>query len=296
MGKKQSIPYGQRFGRLTVGELTDRTDKNGAKKYRCRCDCGNEIYVVGASLTRTRRPTRSCGCIKNGKTKPGDRYGKLTVVKQSGVKLIGKAQAHQTQWLCQCDCGNQIVVTGHQLRTGGTRSCGCVLKPSIRELHQDGTADFKLTKTKNKNNTTGVTGVWYSKSKKKYIAEIYFRGKKTTLGEYDDIKHAASARRRAENEIFGPYLEQKSEEFPEIENIQLTDREKSRRSRFAKTMEESRMESRILEILAQETQTDDDIREAENLRQRLCYFSAVRKRKNKLLREHFASQKSEGNG
>ena len=276
-------------------ELTDQTDKNGAKKYHCRCDCGNEIYVVRASLTRARRPVRSCGCVKNGKTKPGDRYGKLTVVEQAGVKLIGKARSRQTQWLCQCDCGNQIVVTGHQLRTGGTRSCGCVLKPSIRELHRDGTADFKLTKTKNKNNTTGVTGVWYSKSKKKYIAEIYFRGKKNMLGEYDDIKHAAAARRRAERKIFIPYLDQKSDEFPEIEGIQLTDREKSRRSRFAKTMQESRMEARILEILSQATRTDDDLREVENLRRRLYYLSAVRKRKNKLLQEYHSSQKSEGN-
>lgn len=291
MDNKQSIPYGQRFGRLTVLELTDMTDKNGTKKYHCRCDCGNEIYVIRASLTRTRRPVRSCGCVKNGKTKPGDRYGKLTVVERSGVKLIGKAQAHQTQWLCQCDCGKQIVVTGHQLRTGGTRSCGCVLKSSVRELYQDGTADFKIEKAKNKNNTTGVTGVWYSKTEQKYIAEICFCGKKITLGKYDNIKQAASARKRAEEKLFAPYLEQKSEEFPEIENIQLNDQEKTRRSRFAKTVQESKMEARILEIFAQETQADDELREAENLRQQLYYLSAVRKRKNKLLREHHASQK-----
>ena len=291
MDNKQSIPYGQRFGHLTVLELTDRTDKNGAKKYHCRCDCGNDIYLVRASLTRTRRPVRSCGCIKNGKTKPGDRYGKLTVVKQSGVKLIGKAQAHQTQWLCQCDCGNQIVVAGHQLRTGNTRSCGCILKSSSQNLYQDGTADFKITKTKNKNNTTGITGVWYSKAEQKYIAEIIFRRKKTTLGKYDDIKQAVSARKRAEKKIFAPYLEQKSQEFPEIESIQLTDREKARRSRFAKTMQESRMEARILEIFAQETQTDDELREAENLRRQLYYFSAIRKKKNKLLREYHSTQK-----
>ena len=286
MNKKQSISYGQRFGCLTVLELTDRTDKNGAKKYHCRCDCGNDIYVVRASLTRTKRPVRSCGCIKNGKTKPGDRYGKLTVMKQSGVKLIGKAKAHQTQWLCQCDCGKQIIVTGHQLRTGNTRSCGCILKSSIQNLYQDGTSDFRVTKSKNKNNTTGTTGVWYSHTEQKYIAEITFRGKKTLLGRYDNIKQAISARKKAEKKIFAPYLEQKSEEFPQIENIQLTDQEKARRSRFAKTMQESRMEARILEIFAQETQTDDELREAETLRQKLYYFSAVRKKKNKLLREH----------
>jgi hypothetical protein len=27
-------------------------------------------------------------------------------------------------WLCKCDCGGEIIVTGHQLRRGYTASCG----------------------------------------------------------------------------------------------------------------------------------------------------------------------------
>lgn len=30
------------------------------------------------------------------------------------------------KWVCQCDCGNMIEVSGHSLRQGNTKSCGCV--------------------------------------------------------------------------------------------------------------------------------------------------------------------------
>jgi hypothetical protein len=35
---------GKRFGRLTVVGIYDRTP-NGCIRWRCRCDCGNEIPV-----------------------------------------------------------------------------------------------------------------------------------------------------------------------------------------------------------------------------------------------------------
>ena len=29
----------------------------------CRCSCGAEIHIVAETLTQSRNPTRSCGCI-----------------------------------------------------------------------------------------------------------------------------------------------------------------------------------------------------------------------------------------
>lgn len=57
----------------------------------------------------------------------GQRYGKLTVMQRSGSVRDGRAA-----WLCQCDCGNQIVVAGVDLRTS-TKSCGCLQTQVIDE-------------------------------------------------------------------------------------------------------------------------------------------------------------------
>lgn len=50
---------------------------------------------------------------------PGQQFGRLTVIARA--PNIGTAAA----WQCLCECGSEHVVTGHNLRAGGTHSCGC---------------------------------------------------------------------------------------------------------------------------------------------------------------------------
>ena len=52
---------GQRFGKLVVIEMLDERNKHGRIMYRCKCDCGNEVNVLGNSLTTYH--TSSCGCL-----------------------------------------------------------------------------------------------------------------------------------------------------------------------------------------------------------------------------------------
>jgi hypothetical protein len=50
----------------------------------------------------------------------GKKFGKLTVLaRKPNVE-------HHTEWLCQCECGNQKVFNGGNLRAGQTTSCGCL--------------------------------------------------------------------------------------------------------------------------------------------------------------------------
>lgn len=54
---------GQKFGRLTVLEQADDFVSSGGNKvsgWLCKCDCGNEVRVRGASLLNG--TTKSCGC------------------------------------------------------------------------------------------------------------------------------------------------------------------------------------------------------------------------------------------
>lgn len=52
---------GQRFGKLVVSEMLEQRNKNGRIVYKCKCDCGNEVNVLGNSLTTYH--TLSCGCL-----------------------------------------------------------------------------------------------------------------------------------------------------------------------------------------------------------------------------------------
>lgn len=58
-----------------------------------------------------------------GKIKPllsGERFGNLTVIRFDHIN-----HNRASCWLCECDCGNQIIVTRNRLISGGTKSCGC---------------------------------------------------------------------------------------------------------------------------------------------------------------------------
>lgn len=134
MGKFVNI-INKKFGRLTVLEKTDKRDTSGAVIWKCKCDCGKEIYVSGTSL-RSGHAT-SCGCYslelsaQKGKNRlinrVGQKYGKLTVIERLENTLDGK-----TRWRCKCECGNIYDTTGDALQSGKSKSCGC-LKTSFGE-------------------------------------------------------------------------------------------------------------------------------------------------------------------
>ena len=101
----------------------------------------------------------------------GQRFGRLTVIKRA-EDHISKSGIRSVQWLCQCDCGNQSIVGRADLKTGNTKSCGC--------LHQE--TSHEMGKSNKKYNTydlTGEYGIGYTSKGK----EFYF-----DLEDYDLIK------------------------------------------------------------------------------------------------------------
>lgn len=52
------------------------------------------------------------------------RFGTLTVIKRAEDYISPKGYRY-VQWLCTCDCGNELIVRGDLLRSGHTKSCGC---------------------------------------------------------------------------------------------------------------------------------------------------------------------------
>jgi len=75
----------KKFGKLTVLYPTDKY-QNNHRLWHCKCDCGKELDIIGASLSSGN--TKSCGCSKKetstfAKTKKdltGQKFGYLTAL------------------------------------------------------------------------------------------------------------------------------------------------------------------------------------------------------------------------
>lgn len=102
------------------------------------------------------------------------------------------------------------MVNVNALTTGNTKSCGCYKIEKLKSLYQDGTAPCKLSESKNprKSNKSGTTGVWYDSTRGLWTAEIMFRNKKYMIGRYSEKVDAVEARKKAEERLFGEYLEE----------------------------------------------------------------------------------------
>ena len=128
---------GERYGRLTVIKY-DINSSPGSTHWICQCDCGNIVSVLRDSLIGSF--TQSCGCLrkevvsKRGKDKSthyninelNNRYGKLTVIRRHNELIDDPVPNYGgIWWLCKCECGNELFVSGPSLRSGNTTSCGC---------------------------------------------------------------------------------------------------------------------------------------------------------------------------
>lgn len=121
---------GQQFGKLKVIGFAYIKNKNSY--WKCQCECGKEIIVLGASLTSGN--TQSCGCLKKGsriKDLTGFSFGRLKVL------ALEKIEDERAFWKCQCQCGEIVTVNSHYLVSGDTKSCGCLKSSYGEELIAD---------------------------------------------------------------------------------------------------------------------------------------------------------------
>jgi len=132
MGRYRNL-VGERRGRLTI--IRDVGRVHGNVLWECVCDCGNVKRLSAVELQENRKKgTKSCGCLQKeivsnrfGKKLEGQKFGRLTVIKRSDI--CGKRR----RWVCLCDCGNETIVTTHELTSGHTRSCTCLQKEKARK-------------------------------------------------------------------------------------------------------------------------------------------------------------------
>lgn len=118
---------GQQFGILTVIARAPN-DPNRKSVWLCACLCGNNVPVIGNSLSTGN--TKSCGCWFPDRCPDvtGLVFGLLTVRKRFETNTKSGA----ARWICDCACGGIATVNANAFRSGRTISCGCANKAGIR--------------------------------------------------------------------------------------------------------------------------------------------------------------------
>lgn len=225
MSKRIELKKGEKFGRWKV--LEPAPSKNGATMYKCQCKCGTVKDVCAKSLKNGK--STSCGCIakekfaeyskkilpKNDIDITGEIFGNIRIIE----KISGKGV--NTKWKCECLlCGKLFNAMQHSLSSGSIISCGCANRKASAENvskyvgHVDGTTMSLISSNKIfSSNTSGVRGVSFSKKRQKYVAYICFKGKLYNLGFFDKLEDAAAARKKAEEEMYIPFLKENDEKL-----------------------------------------------------------------------------------
>lgn len=57
-------------------------------------------------------------------------------------RLFVKHRVSGSLWLCTCSCGKEINTTTHQLRSGKTKSCGCLSRERVTKHGMEGTPTY----------------------------------------------------------------------------------------------------------------------------------------------------------
>lgn len=70
-------------------------------------------------------------------------FGRLRVIERAESTSAGKSR-----WKCKCECGNEAFVTADDLKSGHTKSCGCL----HREISSSVMASISTGKTGERNN------------------------------------------------------------------------------------------------------------------------------------------------
>lgn len=223
MKSEHAILPGDKFGSWEViGPSSDKP-----YHFTCKCVCGSVKDVYRSALISG--ASTSCGCSRFGKenektqklnlTKAEDKIG--TIV--NGFKITGVEKREyfgHNQFFCRAICpvcGKETSALMTNLRhmkmcvscNRGTdkfladmRSEVCISGSSLSSVKS------RVEGKVNKNSTTKVNGISFRNGK--YRAYINFKRKQYHLGVFNTLNEAVEARKAAEKEIYGEYLDQNS--------------------------------------------------------------------------------------
>ena len=143
----------------------------------------------------------------------GKKFGTLTVLELSD-RYGTRGARKQRLWKCLCDCGEITYKATDVLNNPSISMCKtCAGKYSAKKAREgagfvDGTQLSRIRNISEKSdNVSGVRGVYLNTKTGKYRARIKLQGKMRNLGTFTNLEDAVKARRIAEEETFGAYLD-----------------------------------------------------------------------------------------
>ena len=126
----------QKLGRLQILYRYYQNTPQGNAQWVCQCECGNIKVIRGGSLTKSVKPTRSCGC---------QTYENASKANKKDLKN------HRVVWHCKCDCGKEVDRISDSLVQGDTLSCGhcnrSIGSIKIEQLLKENNIQYEMEKT-----------------------------------------------------------------------------------------------------------------------------------------------------
>lgn len=240
---------GKRFGRLVViKRAEDYMAPNNLKiaQWLCKCDCGGEIIVRGASLTRTKNATKSCGCIqKEVVSKQRKKYNTYDLSGEYGIGYTSKGEEFyfdiedydKIKDYCWFIDNDGYVIAHDSKANHSTKGMHRILFPNskyvdhIKHKNNDNrksqlrpctNQQNNMNKGLQKNNTSSVAGVYFDKRRNKWCSQMHLNGEHIHLGYFDIFEDAVKVRKKAEEKYFGEYSYDNSMKGENVDVVYLS--------------------------------------------------------------------------
>lgn len=210
--------------------------------YKCQCACDKHTILMVDRYKLLSKHSTSCGCKaiesvkkRNDEDNPSKYY--VRQVNESYVDELGighiKMSNTDKEMLCDAECLEELLKYYWNEMKGYARSSigrkkiyahrivmgvgnyeinnqidhinGNTLDNRKQNLRVVTSRQNGLNSSIRKDNTSGVTGVYWDKKKQKWLSRVFENGKGNFLGYFDKFDDAVAARKKGEEEHYGEY-------------------------------------------------------------------------------------------
>ena len=225
-----------------LGYFVKENTKSKRHYYKCQCSCDKNTILIVDRYKLLSGHSTSCGCKaiesvkkRNKEDNPSKYYIRQVnehYIDDCGVGHI-KMSNTNNEMLCDVECIEELLKYYWNERRGYARSSigkkkvyahrivmnvnDYQINKQIDHINGDTLDNRKqnlrivtsrqngLNSSIRKDNTSGVTGVYWDKSVQKWLVRVYENGREIRLGYFDNFDDAVIARQKGEDKYYGEY-------------------------------------------------------------------------------------------